>query len=390
MKKTRSAGACDAGRLVDLLAGRLKEGEAADARRHLAECPSCREWLEEAEILHKTTVEGLASGLDMETMDLVWSRVGPKAARSAEAVRRNNALRGFMASWQGKLLASSVAAAVIIAAVVLAGLWMARADRRVVAGQKLVAGLAGSTRAEYECGAIVVLSPGTRAIVESSSGISGALNLDSGSVDVRVKRLDDGGTFVVRTADAVVNVKGTMFRVSKTEDESTSVSVMQGSVSVVPKGKARAGMLLEAGQSARVPSLDAFLEDVRSEAERAILTGNFDKAAELVDTYSAETGSDDATGLEMELAGALVGAGDQVGGMEIYVHVAETTSSVHAQNALAILAILLERSGRKDEAVEAWKDYLSRFPDGIHAEEARTGIGQEPGDPVLQENGNRE
>lgn len=365
---------------MDLAAGLLTEPEVMKVRRHLSGCPGCRERLEAAGIVHEAVEEGLERDLDPGTLSDVWSALEPGAVRAASRAHPRNVWRRFIGSRPSVVLAASAAAVIVVAVIAFSSKHWVETVRgsRAETGQVLIADGGEAVRTRYPCGATVELGPAGQARIEASSRYAGVLTLESGEVDVSVEKLAGGGTFVVKTSDAVVTVRGTRFSVSKTDEDSTHVSVVEGSVTVRPEGRGREGFTIDAGESAHVLSLETFLENTRRGANQAIVGGRFVEAAKLVDAYALSADQDDAAGLEMELAEALIRAGDRDGGMEIYENVASAGSSVHTQNAMALLAILQEQIGESDRSRATWTEYLLRFPEGIHAEEASAAVGSAP------------
>jgi TolA-binding protein len=102
--------------------------------------------------------------------------------------------------------------------------------------------------------AVVHASAGA-AFVMSAAPPDETLRLRSGTVDIQVDPLDPGQRFRVVVGDAEIEVRGTAFTVSATDDRLADVSVAHGRVEVRPRGSAPA--TLGPGQGWRARSAAA-------------------------------------------------------------------------------------------------------------------------------------
>ncbi len=116
----------------------------------------------------------------------------------------------------------AVAACVLLAAGLLAGTQL-RSDEEPL-------------RVQLPTGDSIVATAGAHFDVVDASQTSREVAVDRGTVLFDVKPLSPGERFAVRTRDAVVHVRGTVFSVAH-EDGRTTVRVYEGSVDVARRGQ---------------------------------------------------------------------------------------------------------------------------------------------------------
>ncbi len=351
----------DAGRLLDLEAGRLPESEAADLRLHVDGCDACRRKLEAARLLHEGIEQMAAPALDSDSSADVWASVEHEARAAGRRTRHRRA-------WGTVLTSRPALAAAAVLLVAAAGAILVLTERGpdpVATGQVLQ----DEGTAQFECGASVELAEETEAVIAAASTHSGEIHLVRGSIEVHVDKRREG-TFRVTTEDAIVTVTGTRFVVSRTDGQSTHVLVREGTVEVEPVGGGRAGETLETGESLIVPCARLYVATLRREGIDALEQGDVDEAVERLDAYLAALGDERDAEIEMKLADALIEKGEPESAVSIYRRIADADDSLRAENALAFLAILYDRMKDAESATAAWREYVRRFPEGVHKQDA--------------------
>jgi tetratricopeptide (TPR) repeat protein len=113
-----------------------------------------------------------------------------------------------------------------------------------------------------------------------------------------------------------------------------------------------------------------FLDQLLEKGRRAMESGDYKEAVVLFEKYLSSSRRDDDTEAEMLLAEAAERNGDYPQAMGLYDKLAKSSNQLRAQNALAYHAMLQARIGQAPEAKSLWEEYLQRFPDGVHAQEA--------------------
>lgn len=222
------------------------------------------------------------------------------------------------------------------------------------------------------CGAVIELTDAVATLVHNLSA-DAEVALDEGRVVVRVPKLPAGGKLVVRTADATVEVKGTAFAVDKRNKDWTTVEVFEGVVQVDPAGQGRETVLVRAGETRRIDSVDAYLRRQMAELDDAVAAGRLDVAHDKAQRYLLVAGPDgpDVDDVQLRLGGILSRTGQVAEAARLYRTVADGDGPVYArQNALAVLAVLHRDADRADAERATWDEYLVRFPAGLYAREA--------------------
>ena len=182
------------------------------------------------------------------------------------------------------------------------------------------------------------------------------------------------------TPAAEVRVHGTRFQVVR-DGSGTLVSVTEGLVEVVPYGGGRSSLLLRPGESTKVASAADFRSDLRGAALGALGRGEFAVARRHLESLlQADLAPLELAEAHALLAWALAGSGERGPAVDRYRlalgMLPEGQSPLWADNASAELALLLEQ-GDPAAAVPAWREYLARFPEGIHAALARARLAAE-------------
>jgi hypothetical protein len=289
-----------------------------------------------------------------------FNAIRAKATAAAQGLRRRSSLRRLLPSIV--LALSSAVAAMLLAGLTFGG----RRTKAVRAGDVLESG--GRVRsAVLPSGARVVLESGRLLI--SGGELHERLRLESGAVSVRVPRLPPGAALSVETADGDVQAHGTRFRVDRSA-EGTRVVLSEGMVIIHPSGPGRADIALHPGEAALVEPLDGYRERQLTTALAVLKRGQRDGAAEALGKLLATQ----PKGVKGGEAHALMGWARQVRGeldaaADEYRRALEMTTGSSAElwadNAAVELALLEERRGA-DGGIAAWRDYLARFPSGLH------------------------
>ena len=158
----------------------------------------------------------------------------------------------------------------------------------------------------------------------------------------------------------------------KQDEDSTAISVLDGTVWVHPAGRGREMLVLGAGETRTVLGEKAYLGNLLRQVDDAITGSDLDSAERLARRYLEVTSRpDQADPVRLRLAGLL----DRLGRVEDAEHayraiVDGSGAGIDRQNALALLASLIERTGQTERAVRVWKEIFRRFPEGMHAREA--------------------
>lgn len=214
----------------------------------------------------------------------------------------------------------------------------------------------------------LVLEAG-RAALDRPQPREDRVRLDAGALSLQVPKLAAGRVLSVQTRDALIRVRGTRFRVV-VEAASTHVSVSEGIVEVIPMGLGRASWRLGRGEELSVPSLDAYRQGLRTQAVEALGRVLPMRARESLEAWLATepTGEPGAEALAL-LAFVHRGAGETSTALALYRRALDQlpggATPTWAQDACAERALLIGTA-------EAWRECLTRFPDGVHAGLARS------------------
>lgn len=233
----------------------------------------------------------------------------------------------------------------------------------------------GKARAQrLSDGTEVTLLAGHLRFAESSRS-ERRLELDDGAVLLRVPRLPAGARLTVRTDEADVVVHGTHFLVERSSGR-TRVTVTAGSVEVTPHGKGRPSVLLGPAQTEDVESLERYRLTRRALALQHTAAGRYAEGAREIEALLATEPQAELAGEAHALRGwqaeAMGDVARATGEYRSALRAAPPEErAVWMENSAAGLAQLLEKAGARDEARTVWRDYLQKFPDGIHAVQAR-------------------
>jgi ferric-dicitrate binding protein FerR (iron transport regulator) len=254
-------------------------------------------------------------------------------------------------------------------------------------GQRLPVGSRLMTPADGR--AVLSFSTGTSVIVEGGAdltvadeGLSQVLRLDTGSIDVHVAKLAHDQRFLVETADAEVEVRGTRFRVAIAPAGSvcagrTMVDVSEGVVTVQHGG---AQARLAAGAS--WPEECARTVDVASLPRAAATTtpaptGTPAAAAAAASTFASTSTLRDQNDL---FARAFVARrrGDNDGALATLDHFLAVYPRSPLLESVVVERVRVLRASSPSRAASAARDYLARYPDGFARAEAEAIVAGAP------------
>lgn len=246
------------------------------------------------------------------------------------------------------------------------------AGRPFEPGQSIVAGRGRATVVEFGSVTRIALSELSELEYREGSHTQ-RFGLLSGAVHLKVEKLEAGQRFLVETADAQVEVRGTVFGVAVLPPEDTCagsrtrVTVEEGLVEVRSRGKTtriRPGqswpasceeppLAAPAAPPARVASSEKAAVVSRSHAMPPARVASIEQGA-----VSAPAPAHDTA------ASASKPSGESN---------AQVSSILAEQNNLYAEAAALHRSGRSSDALAAYDRLLARFPGGPLAESASVG-----------------
>lgn len=302
-----------------------------------------------------------------------FDEIAGAAASAARSQRRRRAVRRSVPFLYTALGTAALAAGLIAA--VLIGRAHQLAPKLLAPGVEIQA-TSEPQSAILDNGVRIRLEAGSLKLA-SSTKEDQALLLPSGRVFVDVPKLSPGRSLSVRTPDAEVRVHGTRFQVIRTGQE-TQVQVAEGVVEVRPEGIGRPVQTLRAGESAMVPSAEVYREGLRHSTLAALDHGEFGAAEKQIGQLLGSS-PDVVQRAEAQalLAWSLSARGKRNEAMDHYRQalalLPEGQQSLWAENACAELAILVQQASPKESA-GTWSDCLRRFPDGVHAALARSRV----------------
>jgi len=346
--------------------------DAPELEAHLRSCPACQRALRGLPLVDAALAELHAAGAPPPPP---FARVERAACQAARGCRR-------------RVFARRVApfAATAAMAAVIALVMGVTAGRRHTPGPRLVeAGgvlddTAGVAVGELPSGARVTLERGAVRVDRATSSEERLL-LERGAVSLEVPHLGAGRTLSVDTPEAQVRVRGTRFHVIR-DELGTTVSVTEGEVEVRPEGEGRPTEFVHPGARVVIEPLPAYRHRLLTAASDALAHGSRDVADDQL-SHLLATEHDDALRAHAESlrAWAAAAAGEREVAVRLYRRALELLPAgeapTWADNAVAELALLLEARDPA-AAVAGWRDYLARFPQGLHAAQARERL--EPGE----------
>jgi hypothetical protein len=337
--------------------GRLGDREAASVDRHLATCASCAALAVDLDSTRALLREPVAqpSPLDRQRnrmkllRETVLSPVTP-----ARSPRRRIRAVGLLA-----------AAAIVLLALVTRS--------RPIRGPTSEAAPPASI---ISVRTVTTVSPeGPARFTRSEVDGSDVVTLLDGGVSFSVRHLAPGERFVVKTSDAEVEVRGTVFRVEAADERIQRVSVVEGKVEVRFRGSVYP---LSAGElwsrpvesSPLTPAPRASPTVASSVSVKATRRRPIEARPTTSAKASLETSAGDlAEGVGLMRRGDYGAAADRL----------DTFSKSHpdddrAEDAAFLVIVAMQRAGRRVEAVTAARRYIARYPSGYRREEAEAVI----------------
>jgi ferric-dicitrate binding protein FerR (iron transport regulator) len=333
---------------------------------HLRACPTCRLAYQGLPQVERALAEVAQVQVEVPPFDGI-AQAAHSAARNQRRRQAMHRSAPFLYTGVATALAAGIVAAVLV-------------NRARAAGPKLLSpgaeieALGEAKSAILANGAHVRLDTGTLKLASASKEAQ-TLLLPSGRVFLDVPKLPSGSSLSVRTPDAEVRVHGTRFQVVRT-DKDTQVHVVEGVVEVRPESIGRPIQFVRAGESVTVESAEAYREELKRSTLNALDHGEFIAAERqigaLLGSSADRSQQSEAQAL---LAWLLSSRGKRDAAIQHYRQalalLPEGVQPLWAENACAELAILVERVTPKD-APSAWRECLRRFPDGVHTALART------------------
>ncbi len=338
--------------------GRLRDRELSSIDRHLASCVSCAELARDLD-----QVRVLLRSPAPEPTPLEVQRGRLKLLREAALPSSSPAVRG----------GNRPRLAVALAVVSFAALFFVLQRRSIEHGNAVVEAPSPSASAPVRT-VTTVVPEGDARFVRATDGRTEIVTLESGAVDLSVRHLSAGDRFLVKTGDAEVEVRGTVFRVEAADNRLQNVEVVEGKVevrfrggtifltaderwdrpadarSITPKAgpvdarsAAPTSAPIAAASAKRGPasprpvaSAKPPVEDGFVEGMGMMERGDYDAAARHLDAFSKSNAHDD-----------------------------------RAEDAAFLVILALQRAGRAAEAVAAARRYLGAYPAGYRRAEAQ-------------------
>lgn len=245
------------------------------------------------------------------------------------------------------------------------------------------------------------------------------LTLEHGTIDIKLPKIEEGKRFVVRTADAQIEVRATAFRVEAEKGKIRSVAVEQGTVevqyagftAVIPSGGSWRATPESTEPDKPAPKTE---NDVKTPVDnapeppiRAVLNTTSapkttsktvlprddepnlldapDKlapepapvvAAPISPAPAPTPAAPSVASRTFAEAMAAMRRGDYAGSADKLEQFAEThAGDARADEADYLRAIALQRAGKKDAAIAAAKRYLATRPKGAHRADAAKIVG---------------
>lgn len=334
--------------------GRVTEREAATVLRHLASCAACAALAAELERLGALLQVPPRSPLEQQRgrLELLRAAARPRAAPTPRWAARRAVLSLAVA------LAIAVAGSLSLALPLVRGAALPSAPPRLARLPSIPRLPAITTET------MVVPEGGATFTRRATAGVE-IVDLQAGAITLSVRPLPAGERFLVKTSDAEVEVRGTVFRVEAEARGITSVEVTEGKVEVRFHGAIwRVGA---AERWARPLEASPPSNPARSEAHAARSAQRPPPASPAA---APVAGEDDAArtlneGLELADRGDYDAATRRLTAF-CEAHPADD----RAEDAAFLVIVSMQRAGRHAEARAAARRYLARYPDGYRRIEA--------------------
>jgi hypothetical protein len=345
--------------------GRLGDRELSSIDRHLATCGSCAELgreLDQIRVLLRSPAP-VPTPLEVQRGRLKLLREAALSPASPSVpVRRRAALVAAIAF-------ATVAALILVV------------HRRSPEIRNAIAQApSASAGAPFRTVTTVVPENQTRFTRTSADGTE-IVRLSDGAVSLSVRHLGAGERFLVRTGDAEVEVRGTVFRVEAENDRVRSVSVREGMVEVRFRGATffvTADERWDRPADAPPVTLPAALASASAEPAAiaplaASLASSRAKRGPIPPRAapSAKPAPEDGSAAFVDGMG-MVERGDYgAAAKHLDAFSRNNPNDDRAEDAAFLVVIALQRAGRSAEAVAAARRYLATYPSGFRRAQAQ-------------------
>ncbi len=341
--------------------GRLGHRELACVDRHLATCSSCAELVSDL-----SRIRALLRAPTPTPAPLSVQRSRLKLLREAALPPSPAPLRRRPA----------IALAVTLAAAGAIGLALQQRSPKspITVMQTMAASANASPRTMTS-----VLPEGQARFTRTSSDGTEIVALSDGAVSLSVRHLQAGERFLVKTGDAEVEVRGTLFRVEAANDRIQRVSVVEGKVEVrfhgatffitaderwdrpadAPPSPAKAAAIEASASPARIEELGA------TAAKRSPGRPHPVSSAKPVASTTEGAGA-------FEEGMAMMERGDYgAAAKRLEAFSSSSPGDDRAEDAAFLVILALQRAGRAAEAAAAARRYLATYPSGYRRAQAK-------------------
>lgn len=338
--------------------GRLGDRELASVDRHLATCAAC------AELAHDLRqIRALLHAPTPEPSPLEVRRGRFKLLRDAALLRASSPARRHPAM----VFALGVAAAGAI------GFTLHRhaTESGSVVAQDPSASVSAPLRT------VTTVTPEDQARFDRTSADgTEVVTLSDGAVSLSVRHLQKGERFLVRTGDAEVEVRGTLFRVEAKDDHIRNVAVREGRVEVRFHGgtfDVKADERWDRPADAPLLLSTATAQPHVEPASPFPTTSTTSKLrpSRPLPLPSAKPSAEDPSmgfeeGMEMMAHGDYGAAAKRLDAFS-----RANPRDDRAEDAAFLVILALQRAGRATAAVEAARRYLATYPSGYRRAQAK-------------------
>jgi hypothetical protein len=341
--------------------GRLRDRELASIDRHLAVCASCAE---------------LASDLNQVRVLLRAPTPTPaplEVQRGRLKLLREAALppsRSEAQIWRRPALAAAVALAAAAALILML-------HRRSPEDSNAVARAPSASAVGSQRTITTVVPESEARFTRTAADGTEIVRLSDGAVSLSVRHLNVGERFLVKTGDAEVEVRGTLFRVEAENDRIRNVSVVEGKVEVRFRG---AAFILTADERwdrpVDAPPTSLPTAPVQASAEPPVtapLVSSTAKRGPFAQrpAASAKPAVDDGSAAFVEGMGMIERGDYGAAAKHLDAFSKSNPNDDRAEDAAFLVILALQRAGRSAEAVAAARRYLGTYPAGYRRAQAQ-------------------
>ncbi len=340
--------------------GRLGDRELASIDRHLAACAECTELardLAEVRVLMRApSPTRTPTPLELQRGRLKLLR---EAAVSPSPVGRRNGPT------------TAIVVALVAACALLIG-WHRRAAENTKA-------IAQPMSASAPVRTVTTVEPeGGARFLRSAEGATETVTLANGALKLSVRHLGAAERFLVKTGDAEVEVRGTVFRVEAEDGRLRNVTVVEGKVEVRFHG----GIFLLTADERWDRPTDPPPVPAPVNADRAtalppttgpLVPSSPGKRAPHAPppAPSAKPAAEDGTAVFVEGMGMMERGDYGAAARHLEAFSKSNPGDDRAEDAAFLVVLALQRAGRPTEATAAARRYLSTFPTGFRRAQAR-------------------